>query len=371
MNIKTKLAKNYINFRGWKTNRKIVVIESDDWGSIRMPSKQIVDELKKKYPLSNNKFTELDGLERTTDLTELFSLLKKHKDKNNNHPVITACSLVANPDFKKIEESQFTNYYYETIEDTYNDYGESELIALWKDKGIKENLLYPQFHGREHINHFKWLNVLQSGNQMELEAFEKRSLLGLSGSLTTSKELYMAAFEAHSQFEKELVLKATIDGLEKFKEIFGFNSISFVPSQSKQFEEINQTLVKNGVLFSQAGQYFTPKGDGNFKKVDRFWGDKDKYGMIFWRRNCNFEPFKDNSNEIEKCLSEIEIAFRWGKPAVISSHRINFTSRIDKIHRDKCLDKFDQLLTRITKKYPDVEFLNSAQLAEIILNSKK
>ncbi len=91
--------------------------------------------------------------------------------------------------------------------------------------------------------------------------------------------------------------------------------------------------------------------------------------MTFWRRNCNFEPYKDNTNEIEKCLSEIDIAFRWGKPAVISSHRINFTSRIDKNHRDKCLNQLDNLFKRIIKKYPEVEFLNSAQLAEIIQKS--
>lgn len=370
MNLKTKLAKNYINFRGWKTSRKIVVIESDDWGSIRMPSKEIVDELSNKYPLSKNKFTTLDGLERTSDLTELFSLLKNYIDINNNHPVITACSLVANPDFEKIEESVFSNYYYETIKETYNNYGESELLDIWKNQGIKENLLYPQFHGREHLNPLKWLNVLKLGNKMELEAFCHKCLLGLSGSITASKDLYMAAFEANTETEEEYVKKATIDGLKKFKEIFGFNSISFVPSQSKQFEDINQTLVVNGVKFSQAGQYFISKGDGTFKKVDRFWGDKDKFGMTFWRRNCNFEPYRDNPNEIEKCLSEIDIAFRWGKPAVISSHRINFTSRIDKNHRDKCLDQLDNLFTQIIKKYPDVEFLNSAQLADIMLKSK-
>lgn len=367
--IKNKIAKHYINYRGWKTNRNVVVFESDDWGSIRMPSKEIVDELKKKYPLSNSKFTDLDGLERTRDLTELFALLKNYKDSNNNHPVITACTLLANPDFDKIEQFQFAEYFYQTIEETYNYYGESDLLSLWKNKGIKENLLYPQFHGREHLNPLKWLNVLQAGNEMELDAFHKRCLLGLSNSMTNSKDLYMAAFEANTETEEEYVKKATIDGLKKFKEIFGFNSISFVPSQSKQFEDINQTLVENGVKFSQAGQYFISKGDGTFKKVDRFWGDKDKFGMTFWRRNCNFEPYRDNPNEIEKCLSDIDIAFKWGKPAVISSHRINFTSRIDKNHRDKCLDQFDMLFTQIIRKHPEVEFLNSAQLADIMLQS--
>ncbi len=42
MEVKTFLAKNYVNFRGWKTKRKIVVIESDDWGSIRMNNKDSI-----------------------------------------------------------------------------------------------------------------------------------------------------------------------------------------------------------------------------------------------------------------------------------------------------------------------------------------
>ena len=35
--IKT-LSHNLINIPGWYTKRKLVVIESDDWGAIRMPS---------------------------------------------------------------------------------------------------------------------------------------------------------------------------------------------------------------------------------------------------------------------------------------------------------------------------------------------
>ena len=43
--IKTAIASNLTNARGWKTKRKIVVFESDDWGMTRMPSKKIYDEL--------------------------------------------------------------------------------------------------------------------------------------------------------------------------------------------------------------------------------------------------------------------------------------------------------------------------------------
>lgn len=36
--IKHALGNNLINIRGWRTNRKIVVIESDDWGTLRTPN---------------------------------------------------------------------------------------------------------------------------------------------------------------------------------------------------------------------------------------------------------------------------------------------------------------------------------------------
>jgi hypothetical protein len=367
MNLRDILAKYYINLRGWKTKRKIVVIESDDWGSIRMPSRIVVDLLKsKQYPLENNKFTSLDGLESKEDLESLFEILKNHKDKNGNHPVITACALVANPDFDKIESSGFKDYHFETIDKTYQSYGENDLLSFWLEKGIKKNLLYPQFHGREHLNPSKWLRVLQSTNAMEKDAFENKTLLGLSGAQTSKMELYMSAFSGVSTKEKNDIAVITEDGLKLFEKIFGFKSISFIPSQSVQFEEINKILVASGVNFSQAGQYFIPNENGELRKVNKFWGDKDKYGMTYWRRNCRFEPYKSKSNPVNSCLEEIEIAFKCGKPAVISSHRINYTSRIDENHRNQSLVLLDDLLSKIIKNNPSVEFMNSEQLAKTI-----
>ena len=367
MNLRDILAKYYINLRGWKTKRKIVVIESDDWGSIRMASPEIFNSLKRKgYPVDKHKFTSLDGLESKEDLECLFNLLRNHKDKNGKHPVITACALVANPNFEKIASSGFKEYHFETIEKTYQSYGESELLEFWKEKGIKENLLYPQFHGREHLNPRKWLSVLKYGVQMEMDAFNEKVLLGLSGAPSLKERNYMAAFEHTSEEHKEEIKQTAIEGLTIFEQLFGFKSISFMPSQSKQFEELNETLINQGVLFNQGGQYFISDGAGAFKKVNKFWGDIDEYGMKYWRRNCLLEPYKSKSNPVNSCLEEIEIAFKCGKPAVISSHRINYTSRIDENHRNQSLVLLDDLLSKIIKNNPSVEFMNSEQLAKTI-----
>ncbi len=94
------LSKNYINIRGWKTKRKFVVIESDDWGSIRMASKEVYNLLlSKSVPVNKSYFTKYDSLETNEDLFELQDVLSKFKDINNRNPIITFNCVVANPDF--------------------------------------------------------------------------------------------------------------------------------------------------------------------------------------------------------------------------------------------------------------------------------
>ena len=106
--LRSWLAPYYRNLRGWRTNRKIVVFESDDWGSIRMPSREVYEKcLKAGYPVDRNAYERFDSLESNEDLELLFETLSKFKDQHGNHPVITANCLVVNPDFKKIRESGY------------------------------------------------------------------------------------------------------------------------------------------------------------------------------------------------------------------------------------------------------------------------
>ena len=43
--LKSIAGRHLVNSKGWRTNRKIVVLESDDWGAIRMSSKEAFDKL--------------------------------------------------------------------------------------------------------------------------------------------------------------------------------------------------------------------------------------------------------------------------------------------------------------------------------------
>src|SRR5690606_8043965 len=106
--LKKILTRNLGNIKGWRTNRKIIVIESDDWGAVRMPSKAVYDELLASgLKMNNCSFCKYDALASHTDLEKLFEVLLRHHDANGNNPIITANTIVANPDFDKIRKSNF------------------------------------------------------------------------------------------------------------------------------------------------------------------------------------------------------------------------------------------------------------------------
>ena len=70
-------------------------------------------------------------------------------------------------------------------------------------------------------------------------------------------------------------------------------------------------------------------------------------------------------------MEEIEIAFQWGKPAVVSSHRVNYVGSIDPSNRDNGLNELKKLLNKVLQKWPDVEFMTSAELGDLIRSEKK
>ena len=69
--LKSSFFGNLINIPGWSSRRKIVVIESDDWGSIRMPSRTIYDNLKRhRIDVDTNPFNKYDNLGMDTFIIE-------------------------------------------------------------------------------------------------------------------------------------------------------------------------------------------------------------------------------------------------------------------------------------------------------------
>ena len=372
MSIRRIIGRNIINLSGWRTNRKIVVFESDDWGSIRMPSREVHEDLLKSgIRVDKCPYSCFDSLEGRDDLTALFDVLLEFRDKNENHPVITANTVVANPDFERIKASDYREYYYESFAETYKRYSkQSNTFPLWK-QGMEERVFYPQFHGREHVNVALWLKLLQDKNKTFNRAF-KSGLWGLGPEvITTGKVNIQASFDAVDSKECFFHKAAIIEGLDLFENSFGFRSKSFIASNFVWDTSLNIVLAENGVNLIQGMKY---QKLPYFVSAERTLlrhstGKTNNLGQIYLVRNCEFEPTqRHNIDSVDSAMKDIANAFVWKTPAIISAHRLNFIGSIHSTNRDNNLVSLHKLLAGILKEWPDTEFMNSEQLGEIVRN---
>lgn len=369
MNLKTTLRTHLINLFG-KTTPKIVVIESDDWGSIRMPNKEIYSSLARQgFDFSDQPYERVDSIATEDDLTALFQVLSKYKDQYGNHPVFTALSVSANPSFKKIKESGFEKYHYVTLDVTLQEYSrKGNLKSLWEE-GIRNKVFFPQFHGREHLNVCQWLRDLRTKDNDNRMAFE----MGIPGfferSCPEKGNIYAKALKVYRTEDSDFIKQSIKDGLGLFESLWGYKSHSMMAPAYTWNRDVEKEALECGVNYIQTAYYqnFTIN-NGNIKVIRHYFGQSNRLGQHYLLRNCYFEPIQNNYSNviIDSCLKQIEIAFKYHKPATISSHRLNYIGRIDVSNRDKSLRLLDTLLYEIVKRWPDVLFMNSVSVGELI-----
>ena len=367
--LKYLTSRNLINVPGWRTKRKIIVIQSDDWGSIRMPSREVYQKLMDSgIPVNNCPYNRYDTLESEEDLEKLYGVLTKHKDIHGSFPVITANCVVANPDFDKIREAGFREYHYELYPETLKKYPKHQkTFDLWKE-GISEQIIFPQFHGREHVNIKFWLDRLIEGDPVYRKAFDL-GLWGLGPNVVAKYNFNIqAAFDCEEKEEIETLKIILVDGLRIFSELFEYSSASFIANNFVWDTGLDEALASNGVSMLQgAKKQYLPAYCGKHRiTVGHRTGEINKAGQLYMVRNCFFEPSLIPGDPVRFCLSDIRNAFAWHKPAIITSHRLNFIGGIVPSNRDNNLEAFDNLLLNITRQWPDAEFMTTVQLGELI-----
>jgi hypothetical protein len=367
--LKKAISNNLLNVPGWKTNRRFVVIESDDWGSIRMPSREVYDDcLKNDYRVDLSPYAKFDALEDEKDLTALFDVLSKHKGVNGFPAIITANTVVANPDFEKIRNSNFTEYHYELFTDTFKNSAHHVNCFDLYAQGMSNNVFRPQFHAREHINVKRWMKALQQQQPDVLFAFN-HDMAGLFPKSAKGGNRYVVALDyddVNDPEEKMLILK---DGLDIFEKAFNFRSSSFIAPNYVWDTKYEPDLFKAGIKYLQGVTYqWEPDQSKKRNKIYHFTGQKNNRGQIYLVRNCFFEPslLPNKKQVVNECLERINVAFRWKKPAIIGSHRLNYIGSIHENNRTENLNLLNELLAGIVKRWPDVEFVSSDMLGDII-----
>jgi hypothetical protein len=364
------LKLNLVNIPGWRTKRKIVIMESDDWGSIRMASKKAYNTFfNKGIPVDQCPYNSNDALENNLDMEVLFNTLTSVIDYKGRNAVLTANSLVANPDFEKIKKSAYETYFYENLSETYKKYPNSDKVIDLCKAGIENKIFIPQLHGREHIHINNWLKSLRANDYHSILAFQHNMFTLSRGIGSSAKKENLNSFASYTENDIKEQQSNLSQAIELFYHLWSYKPTSFMaPCYTWQPE--TETILHNlGIKYIQSGRVQTISninGKPN-SYIRHYTGQKNQHQQIYTVRNVAFEPASNpNFDWVDSALKEISIAFTWHKPAIISVHRKNFIGSINERNRTTNNNLLKQLLLTITQRWPEVEFMSSAELGDTI-----
>ena len=354
------------NLRGWKTPRKLLVIESDDWGAIRMPGPQAYQQLLKAgIRVDRSRYDSLDCLENRNDFQALMNVIDDHRDFSGRPATFTINTVMGNPNFEAIERDDFERFHHQHLFESYRHYHGEDLEPDWR-KAMGARLIRPQFHAREHLNSPLWMADLQAGHEEARLAFHQ-GFYGLKTRTGSARQKnYLATYWSDSPEHLADITKILDDGLSQFRKTFGFDSATFVGCNYVWPEAVEVQLRERGVMLLQTQRGHSqpdPYSDGSIRIRRHHTGQTNRYGQRYAVRNVRFEPYLDeNTDWASRAMAEISQAFRLNRPAVVCSHRINYVAGMNMAHRDRSLKDLDRLLTGVRQRWPDVEFVTSEML---------
>jgi hypothetical protein len=375
MNIKQDIANHIKNISGWCTNRKLLIFSVDDYGNVRIASKEAFDKLVKTKIPFNSHFDKLDTLETREDLELLYEVLSSVQDQHGKPAVFTPYSLLCNIDFEAIADNNYSEYVYEILPKTFEKLSLKDpktykgTWSLWKE-GINKGLMKPQFHGREHFNLHIFNDLLSKRSENILTVLKNHSYVSIPEHQNYTHG-WTAAYSFKTIEETEGFEENIKDGLERFKEVYGYDSKVFTPPAQQFPLHLESSLTNLGLTYlDQARSSNRHLGNGKYQLENHKLGGGTILKDLV--RNVVFEPSTSEHDDwVNFTFKQVEAAFRMKKPANISSHRVNFCGHVDQKNRKKGLSALKQLLQKIVKRWPEVEFISADQLADIITKSRR
>jgi hypothetical protein len=338
----------------WRCVEPVVVFESDDWGLARRPCSEALQ----RYGTPGEWASE--QLETAEDLHALYQVLSKYRDHSSRPACFSSGFIVANPDFDAIRETGFSTYCDVPISEYYC------LVEVWKE-GFERQLMSPEYHGRSHFCTDAWLRDLQEQVPGAIELFYGRYNGGLSLLRGQGWRYHSEYLDWHKGVipTKQWLFEWIRQGIDFFRSTFGRSPLSTI-APHYIFPSITcQVWADLGIKYVQGTGYRiirTP--NGGKRAIPHFMGERFHHDLVFLVRTVKFEPRPQRMHfqGLTQAISQIERCFQNGIPAVIDTHRINYTGSF----REQGLMLLDNLLSWLMKW--NVRFLTSAELGEAIRN---
>jgi hypothetical protein len=299
---------------------------------------------------------DLYTLETADDVDAVAALLRRHRDSSGRPPCMVMNVCTANLDFKQMRAEGFRRTRLLPLADGLpGSWSRPGLLEAYR-RGHREGLFFPSLHGVTHYCPRAVENALA-------EDGERARLLRLLWNADTpyiywrmpwvgyeywNPEKPHAGFLSHD--EQLALIKEACDN---FARIFEVPPLSACAPGCRADRDTHRAWAEQGLRVAE-------NGSGAGLRPPHV----DKFGILHLYRSLDFEPSL-RELEMDKYLELADSCFARGFPLVVSIHAINFHSTL-KDFRSASTAALDKLLTALEHKYPDLLYVNDAELHGIV-----
>jgi hypothetical protein len=304
----------------WRTVRA-VAIQSDDWGLAGFVPRSDSWQGLEREAVSPGRFPPVywgSTLEDAAVVDRLVAILAAHRGRDGVAAVFQPNYVMGSLAYDA-QDAAWQSYKLPQWPPQYDRPG------LWAavGEGRRQGVWHPEFHA---LWHYDPEQRKQRG--LATEVAREATLRGISLFPDSEKARELAPWRSTGVMSAELD-----DALRVFERVFGRRPSSVIAPDYTWHAWIEKLWQSRGLQIVQAKrEQRNPQWLGGTsgrvqKYVDRQWTRLIHPGRTYLERNCRLEPVQsaDPQAVVTQCVADTRRAWSRGEPAIVETHRVNFS----------------------------------------------
>jgi hypothetical protein len=350
-------ARNLFPVEGFRFDRPIILLQSDDWGRAGLRDRVGLDELASAGLVLGERPYDFYTLETAQDLAALRSVLSNHRDSAGRSPILEMNFVVANLNLEKMSAEGFQRIDLLPLSDGVPaGWNRPGLFEAYRE-GIQEGLFRPALHGTTHF--------CRAAVERHLtDSGERGTLLRKLWHAGTPYIHWRMPWIGYEYWDPEAApddqfLPATTqrdligEAVGGFVKLFSTLPRSACAPGYRANDDTHRAWAQIGIRVAQNG----PGAD--------FPPHFDHHGILQLYRTVEFEPAVAPVFSLEACIRSAETCFERKIPAIVSVHSVNFHSSVQDF-RSRTLELLDRFFRALRSTHPDLLYLHSGDLYELV-----